>query len=63
MIHAPGCQDCQSSVPLVRMTSPNPINVVLLPKAAQVHSFFFPCSNIPYNLLSGMWGIYHTSDL
>lgn len=39
MIHALGCQDCQSGVPLVRMTSPNPINVVLLPKAAQVHCF------------------------
>lgn len=52
MIHALGCQDCQSGVPLVRMTSPNPIKVVLLPKAAQVHCFF-PYSNIPfYNLLS-----------
>lgn len=31
--------DRQCSVPLVRMTFPNPINVVLLPKATQVHCF------------------------
>lgn len=39
MIHALGFSGCQSGVPLVGMTSPNPINVVLLPKATQVHSF------------------------
>lgn len=58
--------DRQRSVPLVRMTFPNPINVVLLPKASQVHCFSLQryCSVSTVKCaLSEMWGIIHASDL
>lgn len=39
--------DCQNSVPLQKMTSPNPINVVIQPKATQVHCFSLQqCSSV-----------------
>lgn len=65
----PAVSAVRAAVPSLRTTSPNPINAVLLPEAAQVNRHLpTPTRSdiTQFNLLSGMWRverwIYHTTD-